>query len=343
MLILKKHWKKSIIVFLIVLSACLYHHYYIKKAKPPKKSEATLVRLSRPSSKFIPNQLIIDGKIVAEESTNISSKVSGYITEIHYTEGAAVSKGTTLIQLDNRKEQNDVIFAKANANINHFKYEQNAKLYKNHIVAYIDLYNAKVNQEQSDANLMIAQTNLAQSTITAPFSGTLGAKIISVGDYITPGKTLATLTNLDQLKIIYFVPARYINQLRLGQSVNIQNHTATVSYLAPSVDADSQMLEVHAKIDNHDHVLKPGEFVQVVQQLGPPKPALMIPKSSVLMTLNGNSVFVIKNHQAQKQPVQLGRQLDQWVEVLHGLGPNDDFVVQGQTELLPNMPVVVQP
>ncbi len=337
-----------LILFLALLVGASSYWVKHRHTTTHTPASATLVQLSKPHEVLLPHLISTTGNLEAIEQTNISSKIAGYVTKINYQEGHALNKGSLLIQLDDRKELAAVDSAKAQQHISSLKYEQLKKMYRARLVAYDEYIQAKTNNEKDDAALETTETDLADKSIHAPFSGTAGAKQISVGDFIQPGTPFLTLTNLNKLRVTYSVPTTDLNAIQLGQPVTITSPTLTneqfnavVAYIAPTIDTQSQTITVHAIVDNAQKKLKPGLFVTISQTLSSPNQATVIPSSALFASLNGYYVLGVKNNKAYKIPVTVGRKLQNDVIITSGLTLNDQFINQGQQKVQPGQAVKV--
>ena len=105
---------------------------------------------------------------------------------------------------------------------------------------------------------------------------------------------------------------------------------AKVSFIAPSVDSNSQTIQVQAILDNHENTLKPGQFVNVAQTLGMQSNAILVPEDSVIADLNGNHVYMVKNNKAVSVPVTLGERIYGKVQITKGLKAGDQIITKGQ-------------
>lgn len=336
-----------IVTLALIASMAIYwmkhHHIANTTATPP-----VLVELGSPQEILIPNKISSSGNLEAIQKSNISAKVAGYVTKINYQEGTTVHKGDLLVQLDNRKEQAAVDSAKAQDDISALKYRQLTKMYHRRLEAYDDYYSAKVTHEKDDAALETAETTLADKQIHAPFSGEIGAKSISIGDYIQPGSPLLTITNLHQLRVTYTVAARYLDKLKLGQAVTLtaaglgsHQFTGKVSYISPTIDTSSQTITIHADINNPNGLLRPGLYVELTQQLGDPVQATVIPADALFASLKGYYVFGVKQGKAYKIPVKVGQKLRDHVQVISGLTLNNQFISEGQGKVQAGSAVTV--
>ena len=270
------------------------------------------------------------------------------MTKIDYHEGDYIKAGQVLVQLDNQQEKSTLSADMTKAKMSEAQYDRDNKLLKRGFILQDTQYNQKISNQEIKDKIRQDLINLRDKTIYAPFSGIVGAKTISLGDYIQAGTMIVTLTDTQNLIAKYFLPSRFVNQIKLGQAIIASPYmnaaiklSGRVSYIAPSIDPNSQTIEVHAIIGNHNEELKPGEFVDITQHLGTPAMALVIPTTSVIASLHGYYVYQVKNNKALKTPVQLGTHYRNLVAITHGLNTNDQVVIVGQTELRPGKPVKI--
>lgn len=332
--------KKLIIILLIIACVIVIFFHHTHKHTTISAAEPTiLVRTEKPLIKSIPKTTTTTGDLVAIQSTIITPRASGYIKSIAVHEGENVKKGQTLFQLNDQAEKDALIAAKANYSLCLLKFEQEKKLLPKGYITKDTFDAAKVALKQNQAALQAAEKNLALRTITAPFNGTVGALSLSIGDYVQPTNTLTTFVNTKQLRAEYALPSKDLNQLQLQQPVSIsaagdkENVTALVSYISPSIDQTSQTVDVHAHVNNSANLFKPGEYVVITQNLGVTKNALLIPEQSILPTINGYSVFIVKHNKAVRVPVKVGDYMNGKAAILAGIKPSDQIIIAGQNQV----------
>src|SRR3990167_7868381 len=190
----KKFIILSVIVILIILSVILFTHK-IRKHAPVVKILPIPVQVAKPIQKSIPKTISTTGNLIADKSTIITPRASGYIQSIHFHEGETVKSGQILFQLDSQTQKNVLLSAKAAENLSQLQFNRDKKFLKKGFITQDTYYAAQVTLKQNQAALETAQINLDQRTITAPFNGSIGAISVSVGDYVNPGNTLTTLVD----------------------------------------------------------------------------------------------------------------------------------------------------
>lgn len=335
--------KKKIIItialIIVIIVIAILHHHKQLAVLTQKKNSPILVHTQKPISTSLPESVTTTGSLIADKSTVITPRASGYIRAILFHEGETVKKGQVLFQLDAKTQQDALIAAKAADSLSQLQFKRDQIFLKKGFVTQDTFYAAKVAMKQNQAALETAETNLSDRTITAPFDGTLGSLTVSLGDYVNPGNTLTTLIDNKHLRVEYALPVKDVDKLQLNQAVIITDTTgknkmaATVSYISPQVDATTQMISVHARVNNTLQLFKPGEYVTLSQNLGVQKNTLQVPEQSVLASINGYHVFVVKHHQAIKTPVKIGNRMQGNVVIISGIKSSDAVIVAGQNEV----------
>jgi membrane fusion protein, multidrug efflux system len=209
------------------------------------------------------------------------------------------------------------------------------------------------NQAQLDeARAQIGKTEaiIAQKLIRAPFSGRLGVRQIELGQYLTAGAPVVTLTDLSSLYVNFTLASHLRPEVSVGQHVNVTADAfpgrffhARVTTIEPQVSADTRTMQIQATMANPDGALLPGMFVNAAVVLPPQPKAIVVPETAVEYTLYGDSVFVIKDSgkdaaghpilRAVRTPVKTGARWDGNVAILDGLKPGERVVAAGQVKL----------
>lgn len=301
----------------------------------------TLVKLSSVTSQTIPQTVSTTGNLLANQQTNVSPKDGGYIKTINFVEGQYVKAGTILVTLDDSQQRQQLNLAKAQTAFAESTYKRYLSLRKKNIVSPQDIDQYGSEYKKALATQKTNQIKLDDMTITAPIDGYLGAKTISVGDNVTAGQSLVTVTDTTKLKIDYSLPSAYASRVAVGQKVLVTadflpNNTeveAEVSYVSPFVDPATQTIDIHAVLPNSKQLFRPGQSVNLVQQLGDGKQALLIPADAMLANLNGNYVFQVKDGKVISTPVTVGEHYNNMIVILKGLNPQDQIVTEGQFQV----------
>ena len=198
---------------------------------------------------------------------------------------------------------------------------------------------------QAEAQVALAQANLDQTTVVAPFDGVIASRSLSAGAFASPQTPILTLAS-NTVEVHVTVEEARVGQIQPGQAVQLsvpaypgQTFPAKVATIAPAGDVRAHTFDVKIVPDVQDQHLLPGMFAQV-QVVAAHKPdALLIPKEAVVNQGGNQIVFVNDNGKASQRQVQTGMSNDTQVEILSGVAPGEPVVVVGQTGLRDGMPI----
>jgi multidrug efflux system membrane fusion protein len=193
--------------------------------------------------------------------------------------------------------------------------------------------------------------------VRAPFDGELGVRHVEVGQYLTAGTQIVTLTDLSMLYSNFTVPERGSAALKVGQTVRLsvdaypgQKFEGQITAIEPQIASDTRNIRVQATIANPEHILKPGMFATTTVVLPEKPPVVTVPETAVDYTLYGDSVFLItekKNEDGKtsltvvRTFVRTGNRVGGRAEVLEGLKAGDRVVAVGQLKLQSGAAVVI--
>src|SRR6202045_1952429 len=313
--------------------------------KPPPTS----VTVSEAKSEVIPNRLSAVGDLAAVHQVNVTSDVSGRITDIMFTPGATVKAGSPLVQLFDAPEQGDLASFKAQAIGAQLALDRAKQLAARQFGPQSTADAAQATYDQAVAGIAKTEAIISQKLVRAPFDGELGVRHVEVGQYLTAGTQIVTLTDLSQLYSNFTVTEKDSGNLKVGQTVRVgvdaypgRNFEGKINAIEPQIATDTRNIRVQATIDNPDHILKPGMFTTVTVML-PDKPAVVtVPETAVDYTLYGDSVFLITEKKEDdgktsltvvRTFVRTGNRINGRAEILRGLKPGDRVVAVGQLKL----------
>lgn len=313
--------------------------------KPPP----TPVALADATVQTIPKYLPAIGTLQAARQVTVAPEVAGRVERIPFESGSRVKVGDPLVQLNDATEQADLLAQRAQARLAELNLERYRDLRRSQATpqSNVDQYQAQL--DEINANMKRTTALIGQKLIKAPFDGDLGIRQVNVGDYVNPGATIVTLTDLSQLYINFTLPEQALPKLSVGQGVLINvdalpghDFEAKITTIEPQVSADTRAVKVQATMDNRERQLRPGMFASVRVVLPPQPDTLTVPETAVDYTVYGDSVFVAVKKQGQdgkeqmvveRKAVKTGDRLANRVEIRSGLNPGDRVVVSGQLKL----------
>lgn len=197
---------------------------------------------------------------------------------------------------------------------------------------------------QRRSDLALAEQQLKDTTLAAPFSGGIQARRANLGEYLAAGTPVLSLVKTSPIRLRLEIPERDARLIAIGLPVSIRRegetatYTGTVARISPALEESNRSLVVEAEIPNPAGALRPGSFVkaEIVSDAG--GPALVVPASSVVVFAGIEKVVSVKERKALERPVVTGRRTSEVVEIVSGLAEGD-LVVEKPGNLATGMPV----
>lgn len=198
------------------------------------------------------------GTVTTAEDVQISAEVSGQIIEIEKREGARVNTGDTILRIDDRRLQQEVRRLTALTEQSRENYERLKRLYEEeNIGSEIDFLNAKYAFDQNQASLESVKIDLENTSVKAPFSGTIERLMMESGEMVSVGAPLARLISDGGKKITLGVPARFSNVVDLGDVAEIwfdfdegNRLNLPITYISNSIDPQNRTFRVEVNLPN---------------------------------------------------------------------------------------------
>src|SRR6202021_2458021 len=153
---------------------------------------------------------------------SVTSDVSGRVTDIMFTPGAHVKAGTPLVQLFDAPDQGDLANFKAQAVVGQLSLDRAKQLAAKQFGPQSTVDQAQAAYDQAVAGIAKTQALISQKLVRAPFDGELGVRHVEVGQYLTAGTMIVTLTDLSMLYANFTVTEKQSAQLKAGQTVRVQ-------------------------------------------------------------------------------------------------------------------------
>jgi multidrug efflux system membrane fusion protein len=313
--------------------------------KPPPAA----VTVAEAKPEVIPNLLTAVGELAAVHQVNVTSDVSGRITDIMFTAGSSVKAGSPLVQLFDGPDQGDLANFKAQAIGAQQSLDRAKQLASRQFGPQSTVDSAQAAFDQANAGIAKTEAIISQKLVRAPFDGDLGVRHVEVGQYLTAGTQIVSLTDLSELYANFTVTEKDSAQLKVGQTVRVKvdaypgrSFEGKITTIEPQISTDTRNIHVQATLGNPEHILKPGMFATTTVVL-PDKPAVVtVPETAVDYTLYGDSVFVIAEKKEDdgktslsvvRTFVRTGDRINGRAEILSGLKPGDRVVAVGQLKL----------
>jgi membrane fusion protein (multidrug efflux system) len=326
----------------------------IAAAAPPKKGAQApvgapmTVEATKVAMQALPQTITAVGSLRSDESITVRPEVAGRISAILFKEGQHVGKGMTLIRLDPAINAAEVQQARANLKLAKSKYDRAVELSQRNFISGQAKDEAENNLRVAEASVALVEARLAKTEIKAPFSGVIGLRVVSVGDYVKEGADVVNLESIDPLKVDFRVPEIYMRQVQPGQSLTVtldalpgKTFEGKVFAVNPLVDAAGRAVVIRAIVANPDTSLRPGMFARVKLITRDEKEALVVPEQAIVPQGDEQYVFRIVDGKVTRVKVEVGQRREGKVEIVKGLDANDVVVTAGQLKLRDGMAVTV--
>jgi RND family efflux transporter MFP subunit len=354
-----------------VLAACGQNNTYV--APPPPK-----VTVAKPVERKVTRYFEATGNAAAVNSANLVARVQGFLTEIKYTDGAAVKKGEHLFTIEPepyqlRLQQAQAAEASAEATVKQTEadFERQQELVQRQAASKAAFDNATANRDTAKARLLQARADTSQAKINldytrvvAPFDGIVTARQVSVGELVGSGGTqvLATIVQLDPIWVNFNASERDVLHVRdmlqkrgekatdlLGTTVEVGVQTdpgypykGKLDYIAPTVNQATGTLAARAELANTQRLMLPGFFVRVRVPLEE-TPALLVPSVALGSDQAGRYVLIVNaDNTIEQRKVEVGPTVGELAVIESGLKPDDRVVVAGILRAVPGQKVEPQ-
>lgn len=309
---------------------------------------AVTVEAAKVATVALPQTITAVGSLRSDESVTLRPEVAGRISAIGFQEGQRVSKGAKLVELDPAVPQAETEQARANLVLARTKFNRAVDLARSNFISGQAKDEADNNLKIAEAALQLAEAKLAKMSIVAPFSGIIGLRSVSQGDYVKEGTDLVNLESIDPLKVDFRVPEIYMRQVEVGQTLQVQldalpgkTFDGKVFAVNPLIDAAGRAVVIRAVVRNPDTSLRPGMFARVRLITRDAQNALVVPEQALVPQGDQQFVFRIVDGKAVRTKVEVGQRRDSKVEILNGLTKDDVVVTAGQLKLRDGATVII--
>jgi len=319
--------------------------YFATNKPPPAQISAAQVK-----TETVPRFVTGIGSVTAIHQVTINPEVGGRVTKIFFEPGMTVKASDPLVQLNDAPDRADLANFEAQAHWAETTLQRSSELAKRQFEARETVDQKQSQLDQAKAGIAKTEALIDQKMIRAPFSGQLGMRQVEVGQYLTTGAPIVTLTDLSTLYVNFTLPGRQRPEIKVGQQVAVRSDAfpgrafdAKITTIEPQISADTRTMMVQATMQNPDDALLPGMFVDAQVVLPPQPDMLVLPATAVEYTLYGDSVFVIRDDgkdangepilKAVRTPVKTGARWGQNVAILDGLKPGERVVSAGQVKV----------
>jgi membrane fusion protein, multidrug efflux system len=321
--------------------------------QPPPTAVTTVVA----NRETWPSTLSVIGTAAAIQGVTVSADLPGTIDKIHFESGEWVREGDVLVELDTRQERAQLANLEAQRDLARVNYDRAQELVKAGVISRSDYDSASAQQKATEAQVGDIRAAIARKTIHAPFSGVLGIRQVSLGQYLAAGQAIVSLQSLSPIYVNFGVPQQDTPKVIAGHVIRVTNSdlpgmafTGRITALDSVINEQTRNIQVQSIVTNKDNRLRPGMFVQVELPLGQPRQVVPLPASAINYAPYGDSVFVVVEMKDAKgntyrgvrqQMVKIDGSRGDQVAIVSGLNPGEEVVSSGAFRLRNGAPVQV--
>lgn len=318
--------------------------YFLSHYQPP----AVTISSTTARVKTWQSYLEVVGTLAAINGVDLTAEVSGLVKTIQFNSGQYVKKGDVIIALDTSVEEAELKSNEANLQLAQMDYAREQTLFTKKVTSKASLDTRYAQLLEAQASVESSQAKIRQKTITAPFDGRLGIRLVDLGQYTSPGQNMVTLQALNPLYVNLSVPEQYLPNLYLDQPVDVNVNFGEgkivpghITAINSKVDQATRNVSIQATIPNDQQTLYPGMFALAKVWMKAKQNIVVIPQTAVSYSLSGDFVYLIKTTgdgdkkemTAERQYVKVGERRGDEVSIVEGLKGNEQIITSGQLKL----------
>lgn len=341
----------SIVVVLGVIGFILTNNKKKNKAKTEIVSQGSgVVIVNAVSVKKAPVELdfVANGNFLPNQDLQLSAEYAGRVSHILVDEGAKVTVGQVLAKTDDELLKAEFVSAEAAFD----KLKKDKTRYENSLqtggITQQQMDDVTLNLKTAEARYITAKRKLAESSIKSPINGTVNKRYIETGTFLTVGAKLFDIVDVSKLKLKVNANEAQVVNLKTGDLVTINCPVfadkvikGKVSFIASKADA-SLNYPVEIQIENASNDLRAGMFASANFKFPKQAPAIVIPRSAFVGSVNSSKVYVVEGEVAKERKVVASRIIGDQVEIASGLEEGETVITSGQINLVDGSSVQVQ-
>lgn len=325
-----------VLVSILLWSGCGGSTGRVGFSMPPSPVEASEVARREMVDRF---EAV--GTIEALAAVTVVGEIDALVTSLPFAEGSSIRKGDLIAQLDGRQLAAEVSRAEALRAQTRSSFERVKSIVDQGAGAPQDLDDAAAALKVAEANLDLARARYAKTQIVAPFHGVIGSRRVSVGTFLRAGQPITDLANVDEMRVTFAVPERFLGQLKQGAGVTVstpafpeESLQGQILVVDPMINEGTRTARVVARVQSSSRKFRPGMSANISAVLSTRADALTIPSEAVFGSAGQSFVYAIgPDSTVHRTAVTLGARTPEVVEVLHGLTAGARIVRTGHQKL----------
>lgn len=298
------------------------------------------VEIAQPYRQDIRASYEATATLTSDADAPIAARVAGELVELLVEEGDTVKAGQVLARLDGKRLRLEMLAAEANLARASKEFKRNIDLHERGLISTSIFEGLKYDLAALQASYELSALNYDYSNIRATIDGVVSAREIKPGQNVNIGDIAFRITDTAELIAYLQIPQSQLPKFRAGHTASLQvasmpnsRFPASIVRISPTVDARNGTFRATAIIQNKDGNIAPGMFGRFTIAYEMHPDALVVPAAALLDEDEQTTVYVVNNGQVTKRVVETGIREGDIIEILGGLGDNDNIVVVGHTGL----------
>jgi membrane fusion protein, multidrug efflux system len=344
------------VIIVVILAAVVFVKLKFLSGDTPQaasiqqgKNPASVVNVYVVKSEKLDNKIYITGTVLANEEVVLLPEVPGKVVAINFKEGSKVTKGELLVKINDADLQAQLKKLQLQEKLAADNEAREKKLLDVNGISRMEYEGVLTQLNAIQADIQLAQAQIAKTEIRAPFDGSIGLKYVSEGSYVSSassgaasGGKIATLQQTDPVKVDFSIPEKYSSVVKQGDSIYFsiqgsdEKFKGRIYAIEPKIDLNTRTVQLRALSGNKEGKIFPGAFVKIELILKESPNSILIPTEALIPELKGQKVFLCKNGKAQAQKVDIGIRTDSHIQITGGLKPGDTVITTGIMQLKPD-------
>lgn len=302
----------------------------------------TLVSTTRVKDTLFNHYIEVQGSVSTKQNIVINAEYNGTLKEVYVKEGQAVRKGQLLAKIDDGGLSQQLAQLQVQANLARTTYERQKRLWDQNIGSEIQFLDAKTSYESQEKAIAQLKDQIARTTVTAPFSGTIDDVITDQGAVVAPGTALMRIVSLRNMYIEAEVPEKYLASIKKGTDVQIdfpvlgETVNAKVRQVGNYINPNNRSFKVEVDVPNESGDIKPNLTAKLKVNDYTSENAILIPQNIISENANGEQyVYLAENNGSKNEAtakrviIKTGKTQGDIVEVLDGISDGDYLINEG--------------
>lgn len=294
---------------------------------------------------MLERKITVTGTILANEEVVLRSETAGRLQKLNFREGSVVQRGTLLAKINDRDLQANLKALHLQDSLLTREEQRKKRLSEIKAISAEEYDQVQTMLQTNRAEQEVVRAQIERTEVIAPFSGVVGLRRVSEGAMMDANAELATLKQLDPVKIEFAVPERHRAHLKAGTQISFSVtgvdsiFTAEVYAVEAMIDPGTRTATVRALCPNPEYLLFPGAFARIEIELESIPNALLVPAEAIVQQMTTKNVFVVENGKAVSKEVTTDIRTDTRTQIVSGIAPGDSLAVTGLLQLRNGMRV----